>query len=88
MIAGSFTIILIHAVIMVIYGKLTRTDLYTMSCASIAAIGGNSSAPVVAASYAHLSEAYVAIASVMAAFGSCIGTVGGLLIAKLLHMIL
>lgn len=88
MIAGSFTIILIHAIIMVIYGKLTRTDLYTMACASIAAIGGNSSAPVVAGSYAHLSEAYVAIASVMAAFGSCIGTVGGLLISRLLHMIL
>lgn len=88
MIAGSFTIIIIHVIIMVIYGKITRTDLYTLSCASIAAIGGNSSAPVVAGSYAHLSEAYVAIASVMAAFGSCIGTVGGLLIAKILPAIL
>lgn len=88
MIAGSFMIILIHVLVMVIYGKLTHTDLYTLSCASIAAIGGNSSAPVVAGAYAHLSEAYVAIASVMAAFGSIIGTVGGLMITKLLHMVL
>lgn len=88
MIAGSFTIILIHVIIMIIYAKLSRTDLYTISCASIAAIGGNSSAPVVAGAYSHLSEAYVAIASVMAAFGSIIGTVGGLLITQLLRTIL
>lgn len=84
MIAGSFAIILIHVVIMFIYGKLTHTDLYTLSCASIAAIGGNSSAPVVAGSYSHLSEAYVAIASLMAAFGSIIGTIGGLVVANIL----
>lgn len=88
MIAGSFAIIVIHVIIMVIYAKLTHTDLYTISCASIAAIGGNSSAPVVAGAYTHLSEAYVAIASVMAAFGSIIGTVGGLCIVKILRMIL
>lgn len=88
MIAGSFAIILFHVIVMVIYGKLSHTDLYTLSCASIAAIGGNSSAPVVAGAYSHLSEAYVAIASVMAAFGSIIGTVGGLLITQLLRLIL
>lgn len=88
MIAGSAMIILLHAAIMFVYGKLTHTDLYSLSCASIAAIGGNSSAPVVAGSYAHLSEAYVAIASVMAAFGSIIGTVGGLLLTRILHWIL
>lgn len=88
MIAGSFAIILIHVIVMVIYGKLTHTDLYTLACASIAAVGGNSSAPVVAGAYTHLSEAYVAIASVMAAFGSIIGTIGGLLISRLLHLIL
>lgn len=88
LLAASATILLIHVLIMVIYAKLTRTDLYTLGCASIAAIGGNSSAPVVAAVYTNKSEAYVSIATIMAAFGSIIGTVGGLILVKILHVIL
>ena len=88
LLAASATILLVHVIIMVIYAKLTRTDIYTLGCASIAAIGGNSSAPVVAAVYVDKSQAYISIATIMAAFGSIIGTVGGLLIVQLLEMIL
>lgn len=88
MLAASVTILFIHVIIMVIYAKISKTDLYTLGCASIAAIGGNSSAPVVASVYAEQSQAYVSIATIMAAFGSIIGTVSGLVVVKALHMIL
>lgn len=88
LLAASGTILLVHVIIMVIYAKLTRTDIYTLGCASIAAIGGNSSAPVVAAVYVERSDAYISIATIMAAFGSIIGTVGGLFIVRILHLIL
>ena len=88
MLAASVTILLIHVVIMVIYAKLSKTDLYTLGCASIAAVGGNSSAPVVAAVYAEDSQAYISIATIMAAFGSIIGTISGLALVQLLRIIL
>lgn len=88
LLAASGTILLIHVIIMIIYAKLSRTDIYTLGCASIAAIGGNSSAPVVAAVYVEKSDAYISIATIMAAFGSIIGTVGGLFIVRILHLIL
>lgn len=82
----SVVALLIHIVIMVIYAKFTRTDLYTLGCASIAAIGGNSSAAVVAGAYDH--KAYVSIAVVMAAVGSIIGTIGGLCLVRIFGAIL
>lgn len=80
----SGTALLIHVIIMVIYAKITKTDIFTLGCASIAAIGGNGSAPVVAVAYQEKSQVYVAIATIMAAMGSILGTFGGLLVIRIL----
>ena len=44
-------VVLIHAAIMVIYAKLTRTELFSLAVASTANIGGIASAPVVASAF-------------------------------------
>lgn len=83
---ASWTVMLFHIVIMVIYAKLTRTDIYSMACASIATFGGNSSAPVVAACYGN--KIYITIGCLMASLGVIVGTVAGLGVGQLLLAIL
>ena len=84
--ATSATALVIHTALMFLYAKLTRSDMYAMGCASIACVGGNSSAAVVAAAYGH--KAYITIATVMAAVGPVVGTFLGLGLAQLLNGIL
>jgi len=81
-IAGSF-VILIHAVLMIIYAKLTKTDLFAISISSLANIGGVASAPVLAASY---SNSLVGVGVIMAMLGYIIGTFGGLFVTYILGM--
>ena len=78
--AGTFlicgvTVLLIHAVVMAIYGKIAKVDLGTLAISSIASIGGVSSAPVVAAIYG---KAYIPISVIYGALGSMLGTFAGL----------
>ncbi|MEZ3436290.1 MAG: DUF819 family protein [Lachnospiraceae bacterium] len=86
--AGTFllcgvTCLLVHALVMAIYGKLAKVDLGTLSIASIASIGGVSSAPVVAAIYG---KAYISISVIYGALGSMIGTFAGLGVYYLLRI--
>ena len=83
--ATSATALLIHAVFMVIAAKIFKVDLFTLGCASIATIGGNSSAPVVATAYGN--KAYITIAVVMAAIGPVIGTFTGLFVGRLIDFL-
>ena len=80
--AGSF-VILTHAILMIIYAKLTKTDLFSISVSSLANIGGVASAPVLAASY---SNTLIGAGVIMAMLGYIIGTFGGLFVTYLLGM--
>lgn len=80
----GLTVLLIHTVVMFIVAKLMKVDLFTLGIASIANIGGVSSAPVVAAAYG---KSYQSVGVLMAALGSMIGTFVGLGMCNLLRMI-
>lgn len=85
--AGTFllcgvTVLGIHALVMVLLAKLIKVDLFTLGIASIANIGGVSSAPVVAATYG---KSYQTVGVLMAALGSMIGTFVGLGVCCLLR---
>ena len=84
--AGTFllcgvTVLGIHALVMILVAKLIKVDLFTIGIASIANIGGVSSAPVVAATYG---KSYQTVGVLMAALGSMIGTFVGLGVCYLL----
>lgn len=81
---SGITVLLIHVVIMFLVAKLMKVDLCTLGIASIANIGGVSSAPVVAAAYG---KSYQSISVIMAAIGSMIGTFVGLGMCNLLIML-
>lgn len=78
------TVLLIHVAFMFLVAKLMKVDLFTLGIASIANIGGVSSAPVVAAAYG---KSYQSVAVLMAALGSMIGTFVGLGMCNLLRML-
>lgn len=87
--AGTFllcgiTVLGIHALIMILLAKVMKVDLCTLGIASIANIGGVSSAPVVAANYG---KSYQTVGVLMAALGSMIGTFVGLGVCSLLRVL-
>ena len=65
-ILAGFVIITIHVVIMVIFAKLFKLDLFTLGVASLANIGGVASAPILASAY---SKALIPIGVLMAMMG-------------------
>ena len=65
--------ILIHAIVMIIVARLTRTPFFFMAVGSMANIGGPASAPVIASAF-HPSLAPVGV--LLAVFGYVIGTYG------------
>lgn len=75
-------VLLVHAIIMVIYAKLTRTELFSIAVASVANVGGIASAPVVASSF---SRHLVPVGVLFALLGSLMGTWVGLLGAKIMQ---
>jgi uncharacterized membrane protein len=83
-ITAGFVIITIHLLIMVIFAKLFRLDLFSLGVASLANIGGVASAPILASAY---SRALIPIGVLMAMMGYIIGTFGGLMVGKVLEMI-
>ncbi len=83
-ILAGFVIITIHVIIMVIFAKLFKLDLFTLGVASLANIGGVASAPILASAY---SKALIPIGVLMAMMGYILGTFGGLLVGKVLEMI-
>jgi len=80
----GLVILLIHGVMMVVFAKLFKFDLFTCGIASLANIGGVASAPILAAAY---SRALIPVGVLMAMLGYIIGTGGGLLVGKVLFML-
>jgi len=83
-IAAGFLIITIHAILMIIFAKLFKLDLFTLGVASLANIGGVASAPILAGAY---SKALIPIGVLMAMMGYIVGTFGGLAVGQILEMI-
>jgi len=82
-ILAGFVIISIHVIIMVIFAKLFKLDLFSLGVASLANIGGVASAPILASAY---SKALIPIGVLMAMMGYILGTFGGLMVGKVLKL--
>lgn len=78
---AGFSILLIHAVIMVVGAKMFKLDLFSIAVASLSNIGGVASAPILAASY---NKSLVSVGVLMAIMGYLIGTFGGLFVGNIL----
>ena len=74
-------VVLVHLAIMVVYAKLTRTDLFSIAVSSTANIGGIASAPVVASAF---NRQLVPVGVLMALMGSFLGTFLGLASAQIM----
>jgi uncharacterized membrane protein len=83
-IMAGFMIIAIHLIIMVLFAKLFKLDLFSLGVASLANIGGVASAPILASAY---SKALIPIGVLMAMMGYIIGTFGGLMVGRILALI-
>lgn len=81
---SGFIILIIHILIMLIFAKLLKLDIFTCAVASLANIGGTATAPVLAGTY---SSALVPVGIIMALLGYIVGTGGGLIVARLMSMI-
>ncbi|SFV70272.1 Protein of unknown function DUF819 [hydrothermal vent metagenome] len=81
---AGFVIIAIHVIIMVIFAKLFKLDLFSLGVASLANIGGVASAPILASAY---SKALIPIGVLMAMIGYILGTFGGLMVGKVLKIL-
>ncbi|WP_286233958.1 DUF819 domain-containing protein [Thalassotalea sediminis] len=80
----GMVILFIHGLLMVLFAKLFKFDLFTCGIASLANIGGVASAPILAAAY---SRALIPVGVLMALIGYIVGTAGGLLVGKILSML-
>jgi len=78
---AGFSILLIHALVMVLGAKLLKLDLFSIAVASLANIGGVASAPILAATY---NKNLVSVGVLMAIMGYLIGTFGGLAVGNIL----
>lgn len=80
----GLSVLFIHALLMLIFAKLFRLDLFSISVASLANIGGIASAPILSAAYA---QSLVGIGVLMATLGYIIGTFGALFLTQVLRWI-
>lgn len=80
-IIAGVLVLLFHLVVLLILAKIFKLDLYICGIASQANIGGSVSAPILAGTY---DEALIPAGLMMGIFGSAIGTVTALMLAKLL----
>lgn len=76
-------VLLVHAILMIIFAKIFKLDLFSIGVASLANIGGVASAPILASAY---SKSLVPIGVLMAMLGYIIGTAGGLVVGKILKI--
>ena len=81
---AGFVVVAIHLLLMVVYAKLTRTELFSIAVASTANIGGVASAPVVASAY---SQQLVPVGVLYALIGAFAGTFFGLATGQILSML-
>ncbi len=80
----GFIILAIHGILLLVFSKLFKLDMFTMCVASLANIGGTASAPVLAGSY---SGSLVPVAILMALMGYVIGTPCGILVSRIMEML-
>lgn len=80
LVAAAVALIL-HALIMLVYAKLTKTDMFSVVVASVANVGGMASAPVVAGTF---SRQLVPVGVLFALIGSIMGTWIGLVGANIM----
>lgn len=80
-IIAGVLVLLFHLVVLLVLAKVFKLDLYICGIASQANIGGSVSAPILAGTY---DEALIPAGLMMGIFGSAIGTVTALMLAKLL----
>ena len=78
---AGFSILVFHAVFMLIGAKIFKLDLFSIAVASLSNIGGVASAPILAATY---NKSLVSVGVLMAIMGYIIGTFGGLLVGNIL----
>ena len=78
---AGFTVLVIHAAIMVIGAKIFKLDLFSLAVSSLSNIGGVASAPILAAAY---NKSLVSVGILMAVMGYLIGTFGGLAVGSIL----
>lgn len=76
-------ILVFHVVVMIIFARVFKMDIFTCAVASLANIGGTATAPVLAGTY---SSALVPVGILMALLGYIVGTGGGLIVARLMSM--
>ena len=81
---AGLLILAIHGLILLIFAKLLKLDLFTCSIASLANLGGTASAPILAGTY---SGALVPVGVLMALLGYVIGTMGGILVGNILSLL-
>ena len=74
-------VLIFHALLMVVYAKLTKTELSSLAVASTANVGGIASAPVVAAAF---NKQLVPVGVLYALIGSFMGTFVGLAAAQIM----
>ncbi len=79
----GFLILFIHVILMLIFAKLFKMDVFTCAVASLANVGGTATAPVLAGTY---NSALVPVGIIMALLGYVIGSGGGLLTAHLMSL--
>jgi len=77
-------ILLSHALLMLIFAKIFKLDLFSISVASLANIGGIASAPILCAAY---SQKLVGVGVLMASMGYIIGTFVALVLVEVLRCI-
>ena len=78
---AGFMVLVIHAIFMVVSAKIFKLDLFSITVASLANIGGVASAPILAAAY---NKSLVSVGVLMAVMGYLIGTFGGILIGNIM----
>jgi len=74
----------IHAIVLIIVAKLTRTPFFFLAVGSMANVGGPASAPVVASAF-HPSLAPIGV--LLAVFGYVIGTYGAYISGLLMQAV-
>lgn len=82
-ILSGFMILAVHAILLLLFAKLFKLDMFTCGVASLANIGGSASAPILAGAY---SGALVPVGVLMALMGYVIGTGGGILVAHIMSL--
>jgi uncharacterized membrane protein len=77
----GLTVLVIHAVLLILAARVFHFDLYLCGIASLAHVGGVAATPLLAASYA---RALVPVGILLALLGYILGTGFGLLVASIL----